>query len=173
MSMVLTKQPNWKAVLNGKARLVHQQIASLQRWVEDAGGGKKMLDELSAPYYDLLQSIYEEDFPLASSKGRGPVSAVKNAPLHRGVAVRGNTSKLAGNVSRSKYEVKKIRIPVQMTETIKRVMLVQKQLVKKFGRKTTPEEVAEEMCMPVERIRALLRLAETADPVALALGVQG
>ena len=68
MSMVLTKQPNWKAVLNGKARLVHQQIASLQRWVEDAGGGKKMLDELSAPYYDLLQSIYEEDFPLASNE---------------------------------------------------------------------------------------------------------
>ena len=66
MSVVLTKKPDWKQVLNSKARLVHQQIASLQRWVEQAGGGEKMLDELSAPYYELLQSIYFEDIPRLS-----------------------------------------------------------------------------------------------------------
>lgn len=74
--MVLTKKPDWKEVLNGKARLVHQQIASLQRWVENAGGGEKMLDELSAPYYDLLQSIYEEDFPLASSTSKTSIPGI-------------------------------------------------------------------------------------------------
>ena len=47
-----------------KVRLLHQQIASLQRWVEDAGGGEEMLEGLCAPYYNLLRSIYrEEPFP--------------------------------------------------------------------------------------------------------------
>jgi hypothetical protein len=83
MSVLLTKRPDWKQVLDGKARLVHQQIASLQRWVEQAGGGEKMLEELTAPYYELLRSIYEEDFPLSASNNKGPTPRIRDMPRRR------------------------------------------------------------------------------------------
>ena len=88
MSLTLSKKPDWKEVLNAKARLVHQQIASLQLWVEKAGGGEKMLENLTAPYYELLHSIYAEDFPLASpaiNEGK-MLSAPKSKALTRSLA---------------------------------------------------------------------------------------
>jgi hypothetical protein len=84
MSVVTSKNPSWEQLLNGKARLIHQQIASLQRWVEKAGGGEKLLEELSAPYYELLKSIYEEDFPLIRKGNRlnnGTKGQSKNGPI--------------------------------------------------------------------------------------------
>jgi RNA polymerase primary sigma factor len=55
-------------------------------------------------------------------------------------------------------QARTIRIPVHMIETIK-------QLVHEFGREPTPEEVAEEICLPVERVRAVLRMAQ--QPISL------
>ena len=66
-SAVATKPSGWREVLDGKAKILHQQIASIQRWVEQSGGDESMLEQLSAPYYDMLRSIYEEDFPQAAS----------------------------------------------------------------------------------------------------------
>ena len=62
-------------------------------------------------------------------------------------------------------QARTIRIPVHMIEIINKLMRVQKQLTQEFGREPTPEEIADEMHMPVERVRALLKMAQ--QPVSL------
>lgn len=62
-------------------------------------------------------------------------------------------------------QARTIRIPVHMIETINKLMRVQKQLVQEYGREPTPEEVAEEMTLPVERVRAVLKMAQ--QPISL------
>ncbi|MEI6535228.1 MAG: sigma-70 family RNA polymerase sigma factor, partial [Verrucomicrobiaceae bacterium] len=54
-------------------------------------------------------------------------------------------------------QARTIRIPVHMIDTINKLLRVQKQLVQELGRDPTPEEVAEEIHLPVERVRAVLR----------------
>jgi RNA polymerase primary sigma factor len=58
-----------------------------------------------------------------------------------------------------------IRIPVHVIETINKLMRVQKQLVQEYGREPTPEEVAEEILLPVDRVRALLKMPQ--QPISL------
>jgi RNA polymerase primary sigma factor len=58
-----------------------------------------------------------------------------------------------------------IRIPVHMIETLNKIMRVQKQLIQELGREATAEEMAGEMQMPVERVRAILKMAQ--QPVSL------
>ncbi len=62
-------------------------------------------------------------------------------------------------------QARTIRIPVHMIETINKLMRVQKQLIQDFGREATPEEIADEMQMPVERVRAVLKMAQ--QPISL------
>jgi RNA polymerase primary sigma factor len=62
-------------------------------------------------------------------------------------------------------QARTIRIPVHMIETINKLMRVNKQLVQELGRDPTPEEIAEEIHLPVERVRAVLRMAQ--QPVSL------
>ena len=62
-------------------------------------------------------------------------------------------------------QARTIRIPVHMIETINKLMRLQKQLVQELGREPTPEEVAEEMTLPVERVRAILKIAQ--QPISL------
>ncbi len=62
-------------------------------------------------------------------------------------------------------QARTIRIPVHMIETINKLMRVQKQLVQEFGREATPEEIADEMQMPVDRVRAVLKMAQ--QPISL------
>ena len=58
-----------------------------------------------------------------------------------------------------------IRIPVHMIDTISRVMRVQKQLVQEYGREATPDEVAEEINLPIGRVREVLKMAQ--QPISL------
>jgi RNA polymerase primary sigma factor len=62
-------------------------------------------------------------------------------------------------------QARTIRIPVHMIETINKLMRVQKQLVQEYGREPTPEEVSEEIQLPVERVRAVLKMAQ--QPISL------
>jgi RNA polymerase primary sigma factor len=62
-------------------------------------------------------------------------------------------------------QARTIRIPVHMIETINKLMRTQKQLVQDFGREPTPEEIADEMAMPVDRVRAVLKMAQ--QPISL------
>jgi RNA polymerase primary sigma factor len=62
-------------------------------------------------------------------------------------------------------QARTIRIPVHMIETINKLMRIQKQLVQAFGREPTPDEIAEDMNLPVDRVRAVLKMAQ--QPISL------
>jgi len=62
-------------------------------------------------------------------------------------------------------QARTIRIPVHMIETINKLMRVQKQLAQETGREPSPEEIAEEIHLPVERVRAVLDMAR--QPISL------
>ena len=62
-------------------------------------------------------------------------------------------------------QARTIRIPVHMIETINKLMRVHKQLVQELGRDPTPDEIAEEVHLPVDRVNAVLRMAQ--QPVSL------
>ncbi|MGM9521192.1 MAG: RNA polymerase sigma factor RpoD [Oscillospiraceae bacterium] len=62
-------------------------------------------------------------------------------------------------------QARTIRIPVHMVETINKVIRVSRQLLQELGHDPTPEEIAEEMNMPVEKVRDILKIAQ--EPVSL------
>ncbi len=62
-------------------------------------------------------------------------------------------------------QARTIRIPVHMVETINKVIRVNRQLLQELGHDPTPEETAEEMGMPVEKVREILKIAQ--EPVSL------
>ena len=62
-------------------------------------------------------------------------------------------------------QARTIRIPVHMVETINKLIRVSRQLLQELGREPTPEEIAAEMNMPVERVREILKIYQ--EPVSL------
>ena len=66
-------------------------------------------------------------------------------------------------------QARTIRIPVHMIETINKLIRVQKQLVQEYGREPSPDEIADEIQLPVERVRAVLKMAQT--PISLQMPV--
>jgi RNA polymerase primary sigma factor len=62
-------------------------------------------------------------------------------------------------------QARTIRIPVHMIETINKLMRMQKQLVQELGREPSPEELSEEMTMPLDRVRSILKIAQ--QPISL------
>ena len=57
--------PNWSSVLRRRAQLLHQQIAAMQRLVQESGGSEEMLAKACVSYYRLLDEIYEKEMPIA------------------------------------------------------------------------------------------------------------
>ena len=66
-------------------------------------------------------------------------------------------------------QARTIRIPVQMVETINRVLRVSRQLLQENGREATDEEIASELNMPVEKVREILKIAQ--EPVSLEMPI--
>ena len=62
-------------------------------------------------------------------------------------------------------QARTIRIPLHMVETINKLIRVSRQLLQELGREPTPEEIAEEMNMPVDRVREILKISQ--EPVSL------
>ena len=62
-------------------------------------------------------------------------------------------------------QARTIRIPVHMVETINKLIRVSRQLLQELGREPTPDEIAEEMNLPVERVREILKISQ--EPVSL------
>ena len=62
-------------------------------------------------------------------------------------------------------QARTIRIPVHMVETINKLIRVSRQLLQELGREPTPEEIAEEMNMPVDRVREILKISQ--EPVSM------
>ena len=62
-------------------------------------------------------------------------------------------------------QARTIRIPVHMVETINKLIRVSRQLLQELGREPTPEEIAAELDMPVDRVREILKISQ--EPVSL------
>ena len=62
-------------------------------------------------------------------------------------------------------QARTIRIPVHMVETINKLIRISRQLLQDLGREPTPEEIAEEMELPVEKVREIMKIAQ--EPVSL------
>jgi RNA polymerase primary sigma factor len=62
-------------------------------------------------------------------------------------------------------QARTIRIPVHMIETLNKVMQVQKQLLQEYGHEPTPDEVADEMNLPVDRVQQIMKMAQ--QPISL------
>ena len=62
-------------------------------------------------------------------------------------------------------QARTIRIPVHMVETINKLIRVSRQLLQELGREPTPEEIAAEMNMPVDRVREIVKISQ--EPVSL------
>ena len=62
-------------------------------------------------------------------------------------------------------QARTIRIPVHMVETINKLIRVSRQLLQELGREPSPEEIAVEMNMPVDRVREILKISQ--EPVSL------
>ena len=62
-------------------------------------------------------------------------------------------------------QARTIRIPVHMVETINKLIRVSRQLLQELGREATPDEIAAEMKIPVERVREILKISQ--EPVSL------
>ena len=62
-------------------------------------------------------------------------------------------------------QARTIRIPVHMVETINKVIRVSRQLLQELGHDPSPEEIAEDMNMPVDKVREILKIAQ--EPVSL------
>lgn len=62
-------------------------------------------------------------------------------------------------------QARTIRIPVHMVETINKLIRVSRQLLQELGREPSPEEIAKEMDLPVERVREIMKISQ--EPVSL------
>jgi hypothetical protein len=115
---------NWSEELEFKAKLLHEQLASLRSWVEEAEGDEEMLDALSSPYYELLEEIYEDDLPLARAVERsdlllryqGPAVEVQHPKLSLLASVFSDVRIQVGRVAKSIAGISesKQRLPEQM-----------------------------------------------------------
>ena len=62
-------------------------------------------------------------------------------------------------------QARTIRIPVHMVETINKLIRISRQLIQELGREPTAEELAQEMLMPVDKVREIMKIAQ--EPVSL------
>jgi RNA polymerase primary sigma factor len=67
-------------------------------------------------------------------------------------------------------QARTIRIPVHMIEILGKLMRTQKELFQEFGREATPEEIGDEMQLSSERVRAILKMAQTPISMQAAVG---
>lgn len=150
---------------------IKEEIKTLQRDVDKGADAKKRLAEANLRLVVSIAKRYVGRgmlfLDLIQEGNLGLIKAVEKFDYKKGYKfstyatwwIRQAITRAIADQART------IRIPVHMVETINKLIRVSRQLLQELGREPSPEEIAKEMNMPVERVREILKISH--EPVSL------
>lgn len=150
---------------------IKEEIKTLQRDVDKGADAKKRLAEANLRLVVSIAKRYVGRgmlfLDLIQEGNLGLIKAVEKFDYKKGYKfstyatwwIRQAITRAIADQART------IRIPVHMVETINTLIRVSRQLLQELGREPSPEEIAKEMNMPVERVREILKISQ--EPVSL------
>lgn len=150
---------------------IKEEIKTLQRNVDKGADAKKRLAEANLRLVVSIAKRYVGRgmlfLDLIQEGNLGLIKAVEKFNYKKGYKfstyatwwIRQAITRAIADQART------IRIPVHMVETINKLIRVSRQLLQELGREPSPEEIAKEMNMPVERVREILKISQ--EPVSL------
>ena len=160
-----------KGRLDEEKAEIKEEIKTLQRDVDKGADAKKRLAEANLRLVVSIAKRYVGRgmlfLDLIQEGNLGLIKAVEKFDYKKGYKfstyatwwIRQAITRAIADQART------IRIPVHMVETINKLIRVSRQLLQELGREPSPEEIAKEMNMPVERVREILKISQ--EPVSL------